>query len=303
MMAREPSTLVLRLTALIAEEIGSGRFAAGQHLTAQALADRFGVSRSPIARALQELTARGVLRHEDRRGYFVQADPGSVAPGRIAPLDPVQLGYRALAEDRLDGRLPKVVSLALLRDRYRLSQAQVQTLVSRVMREGWMEQRAGYGLQFTEMLTSADALMQTYRFRMSVEPAALLEPGYRLDAGEAAACRKVEEHLLAGGVVSLSMEELYDRGVRFHELIVAGSGNPFFLDALRRINGIRRLLAYRSAASRERYVEQARDHLEILGLLEAGRQDDAAQRLRLHLGTVIRNLSAIRPVLEPNGPD
>jgi DNA-binding GntR family transcriptional regulator len=104
--------------------------------------------------------------------------------------------------------------------------------------------------------------------------------------------------MLAGGIETMSMEELYERGVQFHELIVAASGNPFFLDALRRINGIRRLLAYRSAVTRERCYGQARDHLEILDLLEAGQNDDAAQRLQEHLMPVIRNLGAIRPVLD-----
>ena len=107
--------------------------------------------------------------------------------------------------------------------------------------------------------------------------------------------------MLAGGIESMAIEELYDRGVRFHETIVAGSRNPFFLDALQRINGVRRLLAYRSSVSRGRYYEQAQDHLEILDLLEAGENEAAAERLRRHLGTVIGNLQAIRPILEP-GP-
>jgi DNA-binding GntR family transcriptional regulator len=108
--------------------------------------------------------------------------------------------------------------------------------------------------------------------------------------------------MLAGGVESMSIEELYDRGVRFHEMIVAGSKNPFFLDALRRINSIRRLLAYRSSAARGRYYEQAQDHLGILDLLEAERNEEASQRLRSHLGKVIQNLAAIRPILEPATP-
>jgi DNA-binding GntR family transcriptional regulator len=153
------------------------------------------------------------------------------------------------------------------------------------------------------MLDSADGLLQTYRFRMALEPAALLEPRYALDREAARECRAVEERMLAGGVERMTTEELYDRGVRFHEVIVAGSRNPFFLDALRRINSVRRLLAYRSSATRGRYYEQARDHLAILDLLEAGRNEAAAERLRAHLGRVIRNLEAIRPILEPGEPE
>jgi DNA-binding GntR family transcriptional regulator len=88
----------------------------------------------------------------------------------------------------------------------------------------------------------------------------------------------------------------------FHELIIASSKNPFFLDALRRINSIRRLLSYRSAATRGRYYEQARDHLEILTLLELGRNVEASLKLRDHLGKVIHNLLAIKPILEHSTP-
>ncbi len=289
------------LAAQVAQAIREGRLRPGDHLPAQALADRFGVSRSPVAAALGTLAAEGLVRHRDRRGYFVAegagAEPGG-PPSAPEPPDPVEAAYRALAEDRLDGRVPETVSANLLRERYGLTLGQARALVTRVLAEGWVERRPGYGLRFTAMIGSADALLQTYRFRMAMEPAALLEPGYRLDAEAAQACRRVEERMLSGRIESMSMEALYDRGVRFHELIVAGSRNPFFLDALRRINGVRRLLSYRSSARRARYHEQARDHLEILDLLLAGRNDEASWRLRSHLGTVIHNLAAIRPVLE-----
>lgn len=286
------------LVADITEEIRLGRLKPGEHLSAQSLADRFGVSRSPIGQALRDLATSGLVLHEAQRGYFVASLAGDPAPAPARPRDPLEEAYLALAEDRLEGRVPDVVSTNFLRDRYALTPGQVRLLSTRILKEGWLEQRAGYGLQFTAMLDSADALLQTYRFRMAMEPSALLEPGYTLDLEEARECRRVEEFMLGGGVESLSPEELYDRGVRFHEMIIAGSRNPFFLDALRRINSIRRLLAYRSSASRERYYEQARDHLDILDLLEAGRNGDASAKLRQHLGHVIHNLEGIRPILE-----
>ena len=290
------------LAARVAEAIRDGRLREGEHLSAQALADRFGVSRSPVGAALRELAQAGLVRHRSRRGFFVAAPGLAAVAAGPETADPVHAAYLALAEDRLDGRLPETVSASFLRDRYGLTLGQVRALAARVEREGWVERRPGYGLRFTAMLDSADALLQTYRFRMAMEPAALLEPGYRLDPEEALSCRRTEERMLAGGIETMPMEELYDRGVRFHEAIVAGSRNPFFLDALRRINGVRRLLAYRSASTRGRYYAQARDHLDILGLIEAGRNEEASWRLRTHLGQVIHNLAAIRPVLEPKAP-
>ena len=238
-----------------------------------------------------------LVTHEPNRGYFI-APQSAIAVLPEAQVDPVESAYLLLAEERLDGRVPDVVTSAAIRDRYKLTLGQVNTLLSRVVKEGWLERRAGYGWQFTTMLNDTDALVQTYRFRMALEPAALLEPGYRLDAGLAEECRSVEERMLAGALETMSFEQLYDRGVRFHETIVAASNNPFYLDALRRINNIRRLLAYRSFSTRDRYYGQARDHLEILDLLENGRQVEAAERLRKHLGNVIHNLGSVWKILD-----
>ena len=49
---------------------------------------------------------------------------------------------------------------------------------------------------------------------------------------------------------------------------------------------------------RDRYREQCREHLDILGLLEEGRNTEAAEALRAHLVTTIRNLDQIRPLLK-----
>ena len=59
------------LAARILEHINGEPLASGTHLTAQELADRFNVSRSPVNRALRLLHAKGVLAHEQNRGYFV----------------------------------------------------------------------------------------------------------------------------------------------------------------------------------------------------------------------------------------
>lgn len=292
------SRLADRLASEIVFEIRRGRLAADAHLVAQSIADQYGVSRSPVNEALKMLVDQGFARKEARRGVFVNDVRGlELLPANIQP-DPVEKTYLQLAEDRLEGRLPDIVSANLIRDKYGLTQAQVQTLLTRIVKEGWLERRAGYGFAFTEMLDSADALVQTYRMRMALEPNALLEPGYHLELEVLHELRATEQRLLSGGIETMSAEELYDRGVRFHEAIIGASRNPFFLDALRRINSIRRLLAYRSMGTRARYFQQARDHLEILDLLEQGHNEEASWKLRSHLSTVILNLTEIRPLLE-----
>ena len=43
---------------------------------------------------------------------------------------------------------------------------------------------------FSPMLMTPESLEQTYRVRLALEPAALLEPTYRLDPDVAARCRE-----------------------------------------------------------------------------------------------------------------
>ena len=287
------------LAARIVEHINGESLVAGTHLTAQELADRFNVSRSPVNRALRLLHEKRVLAHEPNRGYFIRESGGISAPELgLAVQDDLHRVYLQVADDRLHARLPAQVSESLLRERYGLTRAQLTTLLTRISQEGWVERRPGYGWEFAEMLVTPEALLQTYRVRMALEPAALLEPGYSLEPATVERLRAAELRLLDGALETDSPDALHERGVRFHESIVGACHNPFFLDSLRRINRVRRLLSYRSMVVRDRYREQCREHLDILGLLQQGRTTEAAEALRAHLVTTIRNLDRIRPLME-----
>jgi DNA-binding GntR family transcriptional regulator len=299
-MSETPTSTVSQIVQALAADISAGALAPGAHLSAQRLADRFGVSRFPIGQALRVLADHGVVTPAPRRGFFVAEEgrqPAAALAGRHKPQGLAAV-YFAIAEDRVAGRLPDTISETALRERYKVTHGQLAQLLDRIAAEGWAERRAGYGWRFSSVLTTPDALEQTYRLRLVLEPASLLEPGYRLDAGVAAQCRAVEEHMLAGGIETASSDALYERGVRYHEAIVGASGNPFMLEALQRVNRVRRLLIYRSLTDRQCYYQQAREHLAILELLEAGRREEAAVELRAHLMAVMENLSAIRPLLE-----
>ncbi|WP_230532054.1 GntR family transcriptional regulator [Microvirga roseola] len=49
---------------------------------------------------------------------------------------------------------------------------------------------------------------------------------------------------------------------------------------------------------RTRYCQQCEEHLQILDLLERGRNAEASQAQRCHLEHTIENLQEIRPILE-----
>ena len=71
-------------------------------------------------------------------------------------------------------------------------------------------------------------------------------------------------------------------------MIVACSQNEFFVDAIKRINRLRRLMEYRLAVDRRRLTRQCREHLEILDRLETGVPAVAAEFLREHIESARR---------------
>lgn len=73
---------------------------------------------------------------------------------------------------------------------------------------------------------------------------------------------------LKAGIETDTADQPHDREVRFHESLVEGSGNPFFIDKIRRVNRVRRLLFYRSMKDRTRYTEHCERHLMLRDLLE-----------------------------------
>lgn len=290
------------LAGRILEAVLEGGLQPGAHLTAAGLAERLKVSRTPVSKALEALREKGTVQRETNRGYFLSASPDQVvalleSDFRDTGRDAVGAAYFQLAEDRLDGLWPDEVTEAELKARYGLSSGQLHGLLHRIAEEGWMQKRPGYGWDFSPVLTTPDSLLKSYRLRLTLEPAALLEPGYHLDQQVIARLRATELRLLDGGIDTATVEQLHDRGVVFHEALVQASGNVFFSDAVRRVHCLRRLLSYRSMKDRARYETHARQHLEILRLIEAGQLTAASAAMREHLGATIASLEKIRALL------
>ena len=191
--------------------------------------------------------------------------------------------YLRIAEDRLAGRLPARVKESELGRRYGLSRPALLRLLTRMAREGWLERTAGQGWEFQPVLDSARSYDQSYRFRVVIEPAALLEEGYRPDPASFARIRATQEAMLARLPRLPSAVELFEASAAFHEAIVAGAGNPLLLDAIRRVNRLRRLMEYRNRPTAEAVARQCRSNLRLLDLLVAGRHREAAAMLAEHL--------------------
>jgi DNA-binding GntR family transcriptional regulator len=283
-MASTVSSLTSRLALQVIEHARRHGLEPGAHLIEQNLADAFRVSRSPIRKALALLADQGVLLRESNRGYFLKALPTHAARAplhRSAATD--EEPYFRIADDRLAGRLQDHVTETALMQRYGIARREMQRILHRMEKEGWVERKAGRGWIFAGLSDSVEAHEDGYRFRMLIEPAALLEPKFRIDRTEFEQCRRDQQMLLDGGFFKVSRARLFELGSNFHETLVGFSGNRFLLDALKRVNSMRRLLEYRAHLDRPRLLGQCHEHLELLNLLETGSRQDAARFLRKHL--------------------
>ena len=283
------SSLATRIARDILDEIASGEIAIGEHLSAQRIADRFEVSRSPVREALLALADQGYLEQHQNRGYFVRAAPPVLQPtekGGEIEAHPFETpnDYQRIAEDWLTNRIPAEVTEQMLRERYDLTKAQLHDILVRASREGWIERKQGYGWRFLPVAKTAEAFDQIYRFRQTIEPAAMLEPTFRVDRLVLREQRRIQERMLEHDIEPLPGERLLESGAIFHEELIKFSGNPFFHQALVRVNRMRRLLEYRTQIDRRRLYVQCTEHLEIIGLLEAGEVVDASFLMRRHLG-------------------
>src|SRR4051812_34496224 len=143
----------LSVPARILELIREDGLAPGSHLPAQMLADRLRISRSPVNEALGLLHEKGLLHREPNRGYFLASEI-EAPTARLAEELGLDEGsstrdvYFQVAEDRLKGLLPDQVSETLLKQRYALTGAQLQSVLHRMMHEGWLQKKAGYGWEF-----------------------------------------------------------------------------------------------------------------------------------------------------------
>ncbi|WP_407159720.1 GntR family transcriptional regulator [Bradyrhizobium sp. STM 3557] len=281
---QSPSRLQRQLSAHILELINSERLTPGTRLAEVALAERLQVSRTPVRAALQLLARRKLVRQGAQRGYFVKS--GAMSPRKAAakpePVDSDRL-FLAIARDRRAGRLPEEVSERDLMQRYGASRPLVQRVLTRLAEVAAVQRKPGHGWRFQPSISDPQARAESYRFRLLIEPAALMEPGFTLDPAWVAEMRRQHHEMLAMPWSETASIALYEMNAAFHEGLAAASGNRYFLVAVQQQNRLRRFANYDWTFGHERVVVNCREHLAILDHLEAGARVDAAVLMRRHL--------------------
>lgn len=293
------SQLAEKIAQDISQKIATREIAAGDHLRAQALADRYGVSRSPIREALKLLENAGLAEQKTNRGFYVAdkaEDTATIVPDALRREQDEP--YQRIANDWRNDRLPEEVTEKYLRETYDLTRVQVQDILARAARDGWAERKPGYGWRFQNVAKSNESFRQIYQFRMTIEPAAMLLPEYSIDRERLEELKTTQKRMLDRDIDRLPVEQLLGIGVNFHEELIKFSNNPYFHTALVRANQMRRLLEYRAAYRPERFIQQSTEHLMILDLLERGEILEASFAMKKHLGGALTDKAELIRALD-----
>jgi DNA-binding GntR family transcriptional regulator len=278
----KPSNLHAQLANQVLEYVTSSELPAGSHLPEPELSKRFHVSRTPIRSALGLLCKQGFVEHIPRRGYFTSRREIDRPPEEL-PESAEETLYLEIAEDRVNQRLPAQNSEADLLRRYPVPKGLLTRVLQRLLREGLAEKRPGRGWMFTPVLDSKQMHDESYRFRLAIEPLALLEKTFQLDEEAAARCTAKHERILDGSAEQITPIELFEMNAEFHELLAASSRNRFFLQAIQQQNRLRRFVNYHWTYGADRVMETCREHMDVLKAVREGDMNWAASLLRRHL--------------------
>lgn len=285
LIEKSANPLHVALAHRVIEHICTERFQAGHHLTEQSLEQVLGTSRSPVRGALGYLARKGIVKpNPPKRGLFLAYDAAdlSAMQNRLPTADEDSV-YMALARDKLEGRLPAVLSETEAMRRYSLTRERMRRVLARAANEGWVEQRASKGWSFLPMIDGPESCEESYALRVLLEPAAMLMPGFTINSEVLRRIRTQQEDLINDGYKTASQAEMVQANATFHEGLASLSGNRFIEQTIMRQNQLRRLLEFHETADRERVRRQCQEHLAILDLLERGERRQAAELLAEHL--------------------
>lgn len=281
------TNLANTLVSQIAAHIRSDGLRPGDRLTERKLAEQFRVSRSPVRLALKQLEEAGVLVSGDRSGYrLVDVAAAEEFNAPTAEIDEDEKIYLRIADDRVSGRLPERITESEFQRRYDLTKGRLTKLLRRMSQEGWIERLPGHGWEFLPVLTSLEAYRDSYRFRQLIEPAALLEPRFQLNRQVLESRLAEQRWLVEGGIWTAPDAKLFELNSGMHESVIECSQNIFFIDALKRVDRLRRLIDYRQMLDRDVARERCIEHIELLHLVLQGRNQDASDFMHRHLAAL-----------------
>lgn len=287
---RNVSDLQREIAAQILDIARRDAMGAGSALRESVLAKEFSVSRTPVRAALDYLCAFGVVEHIPQRGYFLSSASKAMPEIDIETSDQAsKRAYNRIVDSYFDGELTERISEAELIRRYQVERQPLQEALNRLAAEGLMRQNPGYGWQFAPLLKSRQADSEDlFRFRLLVEPAAFLEPGYKADPEVLLDVRNQQIDLLSKLDEQFDPAETYEANDRLHDVLVSFCGNRFLINALDFNDPSARMNEYQHYKDRPRIRAACEEHIAIIDAVQAGELVRASELMRQHISSAKR---------------
>ena len=256
----------------------------GRRITELSLARQLGVSRSPVRAALEVLRSQEVVSHEVNKGYALAVSWDSVKMSDAnLPGDPSSELYRTIMSERFASLLGERVSVSELVRRYSKPRALVEDVFQQMQEDGVIERGNGHYWLFKHSLVDETSFLESCRYCLTLEPAALREPGFRADSRLVISLRRQHQQLLHSTEANKSLDQLLDVDAAFHSTLADFCGNRFLSQAIRQHTRLRRMGEYEAYALRTNLDDELGEHLHILDAIQSGNMENAAQLMEQHL--------------------
>ncbi|HEX5841024.1 MAG TPA: GntR family transcriptional regulator, partial [Pseudomonas sp.] len=193
---KKPRTNHLELARRIIEHAQENGMEAGDALSEQQLARTFQVSRTLIRAGLSVLLEQQLAEHQAGRGYYLSSDPANQALSPALPQAAEEAMAASVLRDRMAGRLGSSINASEIMRRYDIGRPAAQKVLSQLTEDQVLERGPGQSWLFRPLLNNLSALEDSLRYRMLLEPEALLSPGFEADRQRLSLLRSGTQSLL-----------------------------------------------------------------------------------------------------------
>lgn len=274
----------LKLARQITEIMLERGFAKGDHLPESTLSEACGVSRTPIRSALKLLENNNIVHRRDEGGYFLQVAPERMAAEGLPVLEEME-GFLAarILSDRAERRITDVQSVSALVRRYDAPRSSVLNALKILSSDGIVVQLPGRAWAFQPILDTPNALKDSLAFRLTLEPQAIMAPGFSMDSQKTGILRQQTEEFLRRPDGAMSAVAFMRLDCAFHRFIAESSGNRFARGALLAHQRLRLSTQKDHSIPDFRLRQSLEEHLDILDSLERSQLQLAADQMVVHL--------------------
>ena len=253
-------------------------------ITERGLAEKLGVSRSPIRSAFKQLEEMRIVEPRPKGGYCLAIEKDKLDEFIILePSGPAENLYHQITQDQISGELPIDFLEKDLIEKYTVPRNLLLKTLSRMANEGLIERKLGRGWSCLPIIATDEADKKSYEYRLAIEPNILRASTFKIDIERLDKCLDVHIKMSEGQLKTLPSNQIFEINADFHQMLADFSHNIFFKEAVRKQNQLRRLMESKSISNQERMQEACFEHIKILNALKSGQNEVAANLMIYHL--------------------